>query len=121
MHPLSYNTTYGYLSNIASTITYNGITIPGTILFDTGTPSITTVENNAAASNVASLAAGSTVSITTNKGFNYQYTTTANYNLTQVKKPSYSGDTRTIFSIDFFIDNEFLMDYTNHQIGLKNN
>jgi hypothetical protein len=112
---------YGYSANIASTVTYNGTSIPATILFDTGTPSVSTIENNGAASNVANLPAGTTVTITTNQGFSYQYTTTATNNLTQVKKPSYSGDPRTIFSVDFFINNQFLMDYTNHQIGLKNN
>ncbi|MCC8426834.1 hypothetical protein [Mucilaginibacter sp. UR6-11] len=121
MHPLTYNAISGYSPNISSSITYNGKTIPGTILFDTGTPTTTIVEDATAASNSAALPVNSAVSITTGQGFNYQYTTTSNFNLTQVENPSYSKDNRTIFSIDFFLSNEYLLDYTNNRIGLKNN
>jgi hypothetical protein len=121
MHSLTYNAISGYSANIASTITYNGQNVPGTILFDTGTPSTTLIENSTAASNAAALADNTSVAITTGQGFNYQYTTASNYNFTQVQNPSYSHDTRTIFSINFFLDNEYLLDYTNHRIGLKNN
>jgi hypothetical protein len=120
MHPLTYNAISGYSANIASTVTYNGQNVPATILFDTGTPSTHIIENQAAASNSAALPANTTVAITTGQGFSYQYSTASNYNFTTVQKPSYSGDTRTIFSINFFLDNEFLLDYTNHRIGLKN-
>lgn len=121
MHPLTYNAISGYSPNIASTITYNGQSIPGTILFDTGTPATTIIENSAATNNSAALPINTMVAITTGQGFSYQYTTSSNYNLTQVQNPSYSHDTRTIFSIDFFLNNEYLLDYTNHRLGLKNN
>lgn len=113
MHP--------YLSTIPSSITYNGTTITGAILFDTGTPVTTIIEDPNAAVNSAALPANSTVSITTNQGFSYQYTTSSNFNLTQVENPNYSHDTRTVFSIDFFLSNEYLIDYANQRIGLKNN
>lgn len=121
MHPLTFYTQGGYSPDIAGTVVYNGKSIPATMLFDTGTPSTTIVEDATAASNVAALPTNSTVSFTTPQGFTYQYTTTTTYNLTTVEKVSYSQDIRTIFSIDFFISNEFLIDYTHHQIGLKNN
>ncbi|WP_214073822.1 hypothetical protein [Mucilaginibacter sp. dw_454] len=121
MHPLAYNAISGYSPNIASSITYNGKTVQGTILFDTGTPLTTIVEDPSAASNSAALPANSSVSITTGQGFNYQYTTTSTFNLTEVQNPSYSKDNRTIFSIDFFLNNEYLLDYANNRIGLKNN
>lgn len=121
MHPLTYNAISGYSSNIASTITYNGQNVPGVVLFDTGTPSTHIIENPAATSNSASLPANTTVGITTGQGFNYQYSTASTYNFTTVQNPSYSHDNRTILSINFFLDNEFLLDYTNHRIGLKNN
>jgi len=121
MHPLSFFTVGEYSPDIPGTINYNGTSVPATMLFDTGTPAISILENPSATSNVATLAANSTVSFTTPQGFSYQYTVTSNYNLTNVEKTSYSNDIRTIFSIDFFISNEYLLDYTHHQIGLKNN
>lgn len=119
MHPLNYSALSGYLSNVAATLTYNGKNVAATMLFDTGTPSTHIIEDPAAATNTAALPANSPVSITTGQGFGYQYTTASNYNFTTVQNPSYSHDSRTIFSINFFIDNEFLIDYTNHRIGLK--
>ncbi|MBC7399942.1 MAG: hypothetical protein H7289_08350 [Mucilaginibacter sp.] len=119
MHALTYSAISGYSANIASTINYNGQSIPGVILFDTGTPSTHIIENQAATSNTAALPAGTAVGIITSQGFGYNYSTSNTYNFTTVQKPSYSGDNRTIFSINFFIDNEFLIDYTNHRIGLK--
>lgn len=121
MHSLSYNAITGYSPNIPSTITYNGKTISGTILFDTGTPVTTIIEDPSAASNSAALPASSSVAISTVEGFSYNYTTTSNFNLTQVENPSYTKDNRTVFSIDFFLSNEYLLDYANHRIGLKNN
>jgi hypothetical protein len=121
MHPLTFNAITGYSPNIASTITYNGQSIAGSVLFDTGTPATTIIENPAATVNSAALPVNTVVSITTGQGFTYQYTTTSSSNLTQVQNPSYSKDSRTIFSIDFFLNNEYLLDYTNHRIGLKNN
>lgn len=124
MHNLSFNAISGYSPNIASTVSYNGKTITNPssfILFDTGTPVSTILTDESAASNSAALPANSTVSITTGAGFSYQYTTASDFNRTQVEKFSYSRDQRTIFSIDFFLSNQYLLDYANHRIGLKNN
>jgi len=121
MHPLTFFTNGGYSPDINGTLNYNGTSVAATMLFDTGTPSTSILENPAATSNVTTLPANSTVSFTTPQGFSYQYTVTSNYNLTQVDKTSFSQDIRTIFSIDFFISNEYLLDYAHHQIGLKNN
>lgn len=121
MHPLTYYTTGGYSPNIPATVTYNGTSTAALVLFDTGTPSITVIEDPKATTGVGSLPANSSVKIVTNQGFTYQYNTTSNSNLTSIQNPNNTGDYRTIFSIDFFISNEFLSDYTNHRIGLKNN
>ena len=121
MHPQVSFQVGGYSPNIAGTINYNGTSVPATIMFDTGTPNITILENPAASANVITLPANTTVSITTSQGFSYSYTVSSTFNSTQVDNTSYSKDTRSIFSIDFFLSNEYLMDYTNHNIGLKNN
>ncbi|MGI4803544.1 MAG: hypothetical protein ACRYFL_02145 [Janthinobacterium lividum] len=121
LHPLTYYTTGGYSPNIAATVTYNGTSTAAWVLFDTGTPSITLIEDPKATAGIGSLPANSAVKVVTNQGFTYQYTTTSTSNLTSIQNPNNTGDYRTIFSIDFFINNEFLTDYTNHKIGLKNN
>ena len=121
MHPLTYNASVGYLPNIPATITYNGQSVSGNVLFDTGTPSVSVIEDPKATAGLGNLPASSQVTVTTNRGFTYTYTTTSTVNLTAIQNPNISGDYRTIFSIDFFTANEYLMDYTNHRIGLKNN
>jgi len=121
MHNLTYYSQGGYSPDIPATINYNGTSVPGTILFDTGTPAITIIANPNAPSNSSYLPQNTKVTITTGKGFSYTYTTQSNNDETVVAKPSYTGDPRTIFSLNFFTDNEFLLDYTDHKIGLKNN
>jgi hypothetical protein len=121
MHPLNYFSQGGYSPDIGATVSYGGQNVAATILFDTGTPAISTIENSGAPSNISNLPNNTPVTITTSSGFTYTYTTGSTNNLTQIARPSYTGDPRTIFSINFFTENEFLMDYKNHQIGLKNN
>jgi hypothetical protein len=120
MHPFS--TTNGVTSaNIPSTITYNNQSVSANVLFDTGTPFISTIENKFAVNATGQLPENTVVTITTNMGFTYTYTTNSTTNLTAVANPSVTGDYRTIFGIDFFTSNEYLTDYTNRQTGLKNN
>ena len=121
MHPLTYSNIGGYSPNIPSTVTYSGQSLNTNVLFDTGTPLISTIENKLAVNSTGLLPVSTQVTITTNMGFTYTYTTTTTANLTQVENPNVTGDSRTIFGIDFFTNNEYLTDYANHQIGLKNN
>lgn len=116
----SYTTQDGYSPDIPGTITYSGNTIAANFLFDSGTPEITIIEDKTAQS-LGILPAGSVVTLKTKEGFTYTYTTTKTTNVTQVQNPSNTHDYRTIFSLEFFIDNEFLTDYADHEIGLKNN
>lgn len=121
MHPLSGGSVGGYSPNIPATITYSNQTITGNVLFDTGTPLYSIIENKFALSSTGPLPASTQVTIRTTMGFTYTYTTTTATNLTQVQNPNVTGDYRTIFGIDFFMNNEYLTDYMHHQIGLKNN
>jgi hypothetical protein len=120
MHQLNFFPQGGYSPDIPATINYNGISVSATVLFDTGTPAISTIANSAAPNNITALPDGTAVTLTTNSGFKYSYITRAAGDSTQVARPSFTGDPRTIFSIYFFTENEFLMDYQDHQIGLKN-
>ncbi|MFB9843641.1 pepsin/retropepsin-like aspartic protease family protein [Mucilaginibacter ginsenosidivorans] len=121
MHPLSPINPGGYSPNIPSTITYGSKSVSSNVLFDTGTPALTIIEDKTAVRTIGQLPANTVVKVTTNKGFVYQYTTTSTENLTEVQNPNNTNDFRTIFSLSFFIENEYLTDYKNHQIGLKNN
>ncbi|MDB5286107.1 MAG: hypothetical protein JWR05_1056 [Mucilaginibacter sp.] len=120
MHPLSYSISGGYSPNIPATITYNNTSTSAQVLFDTGNPSQTIIENPKETNAIGNLPANSTVKVVTNMGFTYTYTTTSTANLTTIQNPNNTNDYRTIFSLDFFINNEYLTDYTNHEIGLKN-
>jgi len=120
MHPLISSGTTGYSANIYSTITYGTKTTTGYVLFDTGTPAYTVIEDITATA-IGTQAANTVVTVVTDKGFKYSYTTSNTSNLTQVQNPNNTKDYRTIFSLSFFLDNEYLTDYTNHKIGLKNN
>jgi hypothetical protein len=121
LHPLTSFPVGGYSDNIPATITYNGTVVSSAqILFDTGTSAYTIIEDPKA-TGVGNLAANSTVTVTTNKGFKFNYTVGTSGNLTTIQNPNNTLDSRSVFSLDFFINNEYLVDYTNHQIGLKNN
>jgi len=120
MHTLDYYSVGGYSPNIRASITYNNKTVSNAfLLFDTGDPAITYLADPTASASVTTLPAGTPVSLTTTNGFTYQYTTSTSSNLTQVIKTT--TDPRSIFSIDFFVKNQYLLDYQNHRIGLKNN
>jgi len=127
MHPLSYSSDGGYSPDIPATITYGNTSTSAEILFDTGTPAITIIEDRNANSvkkslnSLGDLPMGSVVTITTNRGFKFTYTVNATNNLTTVENPNKSGDYRSIVSIYFFMQNEFLTDYDHNVIGLKNN
>jgi hypothetical protein len=120
MHPLTFSNNGGYSPNIPATITYGTTSVAALVLFDTGNPSVSIIENSKETKALGRLPANTDVTITTNRGFVYKYTTNAAGNLTQIQNPNISGDFRTIFSLDFFINNQHLTDYTNHRIGLKN-
>lgn len=121
MHGLTFNSSGGYLPNIPATISYNGKNISTLVLFDTGTPSITVIEDQTATNSIGDLPSNTTVTLTTDAGFKYQYVTNNTSLLTTIENPNSTGDFRTIYSIAFFIQNEYLTDYVHHQIGLKNN
>lgn len=120
MHPLSNSSVGGYSPNIPATITYGSTSTPALVLFDTGAPSVSVIENSKETKALGQLPANTEVTITTNKGFVYKYVTTSTGNLTQIQNPNISQDYRSILSIDFFVNNEALTNYSGHIIGLKN-
>jgi len=67
------------------------------------------------------LPVNSTVAITTTSGFDFSYTTSNAYYVTYVEKSSQQDEYPTIFGIDFFLDNEYMLDIADHKMGVKNN
>lgn len=105
-----------YDPDIVGTIGYNSQSIANSsVVFDTGTPVGFDIYN-ASEGGSTQLPAGEAVQLSTGQGFDYSYTTDAVIYQTIV---SSTGQTRSIFGIDFFLNNYYLLDYTNHYIGLK--
>ncbi|WP_419802068.1 hypothetical protein [Mucilaginibacter sp.] len=111
----------GYYPIISSTITYNGKTLTANALFDSGTAPYSYIEDSTAPATAALLAANSTVKAATTSGFNYTYTTTATDYLTYLENPKTSGNDFCIFGLNYFLNNEYMLDLKNYKLGLKNN
>jgi len=90
-------------------------------IFDTGTEPYSYLEDPTAAKNVALLASGTAVSVSTFNSFNYGFTVSDSENLTYVESTKYSGSEVSIISLEYFLNNEYLLDFANHRLGLKNN
>ena len=121
MNQLSYQAGYGYSPLISSTIRYNNKSVSTQVVFDTGTEPYSYIEDPAASGTTTLLPEKSPVTLATSTGFNYAYTITANDNFTYVENPNTTGGQVSIMSVEFFLFNEYLLDYTDHKIGLKNN
>ncbi len=122
MHTLTAEPGYGYSVVIPSSFTYGGKSVPTAYaVFDTGTEPYSYLEDPAASRNTTQLPASTPVSITTGDRFNYSYSTSATDNLTYIENPSSSGYDVSIISLEYFLNNEYLLNYADHQLGLKNN
>jgi len=122
MQQLYFTAADGYLTASPGTVTYNGKLVSTPVIFDTGTEPYSYIEDKTAASGSSVLLANnSSVSIATTSGFNFAYTTTAADYLTYVENPGSSTNNISIFGMEFFLKNSYLLDYTDHKLGVKNN
>jgi hypothetical protein len=120
LHQLSYYPGDGYAPIIPVSLTYNGKTITTNAIFDTGTEPYSYIEDPTGANSIVLLPDNTAVSLTsTPGGFTYSYATSATDNITYVENPSQSKSHVTIMSLDFFLTNEYLLDYYDHKLGLK--
>jgi len=120
MIPLNFNSSGGYAPIISATISYNSKNFSTYVIFDTGTEPYSYLEDPTGASTTTLLPSSTAVSVATNAGFNYSFTTSAADNLTYIENPSVSGTHVSIISLEFFLTNEYLLDFTDHKLGLKN-
>jgi len=113
----------GYAPIIPGTITYNGrASFRTNLIFDTGTEPYSYLEDPTyTGSSLEQLPQASPVAVSATSGFNYSFTTSATDNLTQIENASTSGTTVSIISLEFFLTNEYMLDFTDHKLGLKNN
>jgi hypothetical protein len=121
MNQLTYYSGEGYAPLIPVSITSNSKTFSSDAVFDTGTEPYSYLEDKTATSEQTLLAENTAVAIASTSGFNYNYTTSATDNLTYIENPQKSGGNASIVSLEFFLNNEYLLDYTNNKLGLKNN
>ena len=109
----------GYLPIIPATLSYNGKSFQAAVLFDTGTEPYNYIQDPTGPSSATLLPNGTSVSTTLNNGFNYSFTTSASDYLTYVENPNNSGANVSVMSLEFFLNNEYLLDFVNHKMGLK--
>ena len=122
MHQLTYYPGDGYAPIIPVSLTYNSKTFSTDVIFDTGTEPYSYIEDPTGAGTLVQLANGTGVNLTsTPGGFNYSYTTSATDNITYVENPKQSQTSITVMSLEFFLNNEYLLDYDDHKLGLKSN
>lgn len=89
------------------------------ILFDTGTPQGVSIAAPESFGNQPQLLNDQTsVSFTSNEGYNYTYLADKGAQSTKLNPSAQIG--RSIIGLQFFAGNSFLIDYTNHNIGIIN-
>lgn len=121
MHQCNFYQGDGYVPIFTTTVTYNSSNVSTYALFDSGTSGFSYIEDPHASGGATQLPQKTKVQAVTNAGFNYTYTIAPDYYLTYVENPNTSGGNFSIFSIDYFLNNEYLMDFANEKMGLKNN
>jgi hypothetical protein len=119
MSQLNFYQGEGYVPVIPATLTYKGKSFQTSILFDTGTEPYNYIQDPTGPTTATLLDNGVSVSTTLNSGFNYSFTTSAADYLSYVENPSNSGSTVTVMSLEFFLNNEYMLDFVNHKLGLK--
>ncbi|MBS1524965.1 MAG: hypothetical protein JST19_04915 [Bacteroidetes bacterium] len=120
LSPLTYISGNGYVPLQSGTIDYNGKHIAAEFIFDTGTEPYNYIEDRSASTTITLLPNSTPVAVTTSAGFKYDFTTTPNDYLTYVENPSVSKTTISVMSLEFFLNNEYMIDFADNKLGLKN-
>jgi len=111
----------GYAPINQATITYDSKSFQTYLLFDTGTDPYSYIEDPTLSGNLRLLPANTAITADLNFGFNYNYSTAATDNLTYVENPTTSGANISIMGLESFLNIEYMLDFTDHKLGLKNN
>jgi hypothetical protein len=111
----------GYPPLVPASITYNSKTVNTDIVFDTGTEPYSYIEDATYKGSTTLLPTSTPIAIAATNGFIYSYTITDTNNLTYVENPNTSGGSVSVLGLPFFFNNSYLLDYTDHKLGVKNN
>ncbi len=120
MNQLSFYQGAGYLPYLPATVTYGSKTSTTYVLFDSGTDPYNFIEDKTVSS-TSLLPINTAITAATGTGFTYSYTTTSTESPTYIENPGTGGSNFAIFGMQYFLTNEYMLDYTNHKLGLKNN
>lgn len=119
--PISTYSTFGYVPFVYASITYNTSSFTSQVVFDSGTAGYSYLQDPNFTGSTPALAANSKVNVATAAGFDYSYLVTATDNNTYVENPNTSCSNVSIISIEYFLNNEYLWNFKDHILGLKNN
>jgi hypothetical protein len=111
----------GYAPIFPASVTYGSKNFSTQIIYDTGTEPYSYLQDPNGPTALTLLPVSTPVTVAATYGFNYAFTTTATENLTYVENAKSSGSNVSIISLEFFLNNEYMLDFGNHQLGLKNN
>lgn len=123
MTQLTFYADEGYPPFVQGTIKYsNRSPFTTYILYDTGTEPYSYLQDPTINTRTPTLLPANTpVTVaTSSSGFSYSYTTSSTENLTYVESTKYSGSHISILGLEFFLNNEYMLDYDHHQLGVKN-
>jgi hypothetical protein len=124
MSQLTFYADAGYPPFVPGTIKYGSRSPFSTdILYDTGTEPYSYLQDPTIKTRgLTLLPANTPVTVSTpTSGFTYTYTTSSTENLTYVEGTTYSGTQISILGLEFFLNNEYMLDFDHHQVGVKNN
>lgn len=118
---LSFSASSGYQPIISTNVTYNNKNFSGYVLFDTGTEPYSYLMDPTGPTTETLLASGSKVDVATASGFGYNYITSPTGNLTYVDNSRVTQSDVSIIGLEFFLNNEYLLDFSDHKLGVKSN
>jgi len=111
----------GYAPVVRGTIAYNGKSYSANLIFDSGTSPYFYLEDPNWNKAQALLNSNTSVQVSVGDKFNYNYTANAATHPTLVENPFTAKGSVSVISLNFFVNNQYLLDFDHHQLGLKNN
>lgn len=110
----------GYLPVVPGNVDYNNQSFNASLIFDSGTYPYSYLEDPDWNNAPGLLKASTRVQVKTDAGFTFVYTADNTVNPTMVENPYSVQGSVSVISLNFFVNNEYLLDFDHHRLGLKN-